>query len=68
MIRRAALLSLALAGLAAAARAHDFWIEPSGFHPALGTELIKAVHMQAAPAGVDADRESVWTSMTFEVR
>jgi uncharacterized GH25 family protein len=39
VIRRAALLSLALAGLAAAVRAHDFWIEPSSFHPALGSEL-----------------------------
>jgi len=30
---------LALAGLAAAARAHDFWIEPSTFHPAPGAEV-----------------------------
>jgi uncharacterized GH25 family protein len=45
VIRRAAFLSLALAGLAAAARAHDFWIEPSSFHPALGSELHVALRV-----------------------
>jgi uncharacterized GH25 family protein len=33
-----------------------------------GIWLIKAVRMTPAPAGVDADWESVWTSLTFEVR
>ncbi len=32
-----------------------------------GVWLVKAVHMIPAPAGVDADWESVWTSLTFEV-
>ena len=31
-----------------------------------GVWLVKAVHMIPAPAGVDADWESVWTSLTFE--
>jgi uncharacterized GH25 family protein len=29
--------------------------------------LLKAVHMTPAPQGLDADWESVWTSLTFEV-
>ncbi len=33
-----------------------------------GVWLVKAVHMVPAPAGVDADWESIWTSLTFEVR
>jgi uncharacterized GH25 family protein len=36
---RAGLLAAALACLPAAAGAHDFWIEPSSFRPALGSEL-----------------------------
>ena len=35
--------------------------------PAKGVWLLKAVRMTPAPAGVDADWESVWTSLTFEV-
>lgn len=35
--------------------------------PRTGVWLVKAVHMIPAPAGVDADWESVWTSVTFEV-
>jgi hypothetical protein len=31
-----------------------------------GVWLVKAVRMGPAPAGVDADWESVWTSLTFE--
>ncbi|HEY7113120.1 MAG TPA: DUF4198 domain-containing protein [Thermoanaerobaculia bacterium] len=34
--------------------------------PEGGVWLVKAVHMGPAPAGVDADWESVWTSLTFE--
>jgi uncharacterized GH25 family protein len=37
--RRAVLLAAALEGLAAAALAHDFWIEPASFHPAVGSAL-----------------------------
>jgi len=33
-----------------------------------GVWLVKAVRMGPAPAGVDADWESVWTSLTFETR
>ena len=33
-----------------------------------GVWLVKAVQMGPAPAGVDADWESVWTSLTFETR
>jgi uncharacterized GH25 family protein len=36
--------------------------------PRKGVWLIKAVHMTPAPAGLDADWESVWTSLTFETR
>jgi hypothetical protein len=32
-----------------------------------GAWLVKAVHMTALPAGGDADWESVWASLTFEV-
>jgi uncharacterized GH25 family protein len=32
-----------------------------------GAWLVKAVHMLPAPAGVDAEWESVWTSLTFEI-
>jgi uncharacterized GH25 family protein len=32
-----------------------------------GVWLIKAVQMIPAPAGVDADWESIWTSVTFEI-
>ncbi|MGH9368842.1 MAG: DUF4198 domain-containing protein [Thermoanaerobaculia bacterium] len=32
-----------------------------------GIWLLKAVHMVPAPPGVDADWESVWTSLTFEI-
>lgn len=32
-----------------------------------GVWLIKAVQMIPAPAGVDADWESIWTSLTFEI-
>jgi uncharacterized GH25 family protein len=39
MRRRVPGLALALAGLAAAARAHDFWIEPSSFHPDPGSSI-----------------------------
>ncbi|HTO75448.1 MAG TPA: DUF4198 domain-containing protein [Thermoanaerobaculia bacterium] len=34
--------------------------------PEAGVWLVKAVRMGPAPAGVDADWESVWTSLTFE--
>lgn len=33
-----------------------------------GMWLLKAVHMVPAPAGVDADWESFWASLTFEAR
>jgi uncharacterized GH25 family protein len=33
-----------------------------------GLWLIKAVHMVPAPAGSNADWESVWASLTFELR
>jgi uncharacterized GH25 family protein len=36
--------------------------------PSKGVWLIKAVHMTPAPAGLDAEWESVWTSLTFETR
>jgi uncharacterized GH25 family protein len=36
--------------------------------PRQGVWLVKAVHMTAAPEGVDADWESVWASLTFENR
>ncbi len=36
-------------------------------HPG-GMWLIKSVHMVAAPAGVDAEWESFWASLTFEAR
>jgi uncharacterized GH25 family protein len=39
MSRRAVLLAAALSGAASAARAHDFWIEPSSFHPAPGSPV-----------------------------
>jgi hypothetical protein len=32
-----------------------------------GVWLVKAVHMVPAPAGVDADWESIWASLTFEL-
>ena len=32
-----------------------------------GVWLVKAVHMVPAPAGVDADWESTWASLTFEL-
>lgn len=32
-----------------------------------GVWLVKAVHMTPAPEGLDADWESVWTSLTFEI-
>jgi uncharacterized GH25 family protein len=35
--------------------------------PRKGAWLVKAVRMTPAPSGVDADWESVWTSVTFEV-
>lgn len=35
--------------------------------PRKGVWLVKAVHMTPAPPGLDADWESVWTSLTFEV-
>ena len=35
--------------------------------PKKGVWLVKAVRMTPAPPGVDADWESVWTSLTFEV-
>jgi len=36
--------------------------------PRKGVWLVKAVHMTPAPAGLDAEWESVWTSLTFETR
>jgi len=33
-----------------------------------GVWLIKAVYMKEAPSGVDTDWESIWASLTFEVR
>jgi uncharacterized GH25 family protein len=39
MRSRAVLLAAALAGAASAARAHDFWIEPSRFHPDPGSTV-----------------------------
>lgn len=35
--------------------------------PRRGVWLIEAVHMTPAPKDVDADWESVWTSLTFEI-
>lgn len=35
--------------------------------PQAGVWMLAAVHMQAAPAGVDADWESTWASLTFEL-
>ncbi|MFN2634102.1 MAG: DUF4198 domain-containing protein, partial [Thermoanaerobaculia bacterium] len=35
--------------------------------PRRGVWLVEAVHMVAAPKGVDADWESIWTSVTFEI-
>lgn len=35
--------------------------------PRRGVWLVEAVHMVPAPKGVDADWESIWTSVTFEV-
>ena len=32
-----------------------------------GAWLVKAVHMVPAPAGMDADWESIWASLTFEL-
>jgi uncharacterized GH25 family protein len=32
-----------------------------------GVWLVKAVHMIPAPAGADADWESIWASLTFEL-
>jgi uncharacterized GH25 family protein len=32
-----------------------------------GPWLVKAVHMVPAPAGTDADWESIWASLTFEL-
>jgi uncharacterized GH25 family protein len=32
-----------------------------------GAWLVKAVHMVPAPAGTDADWESIWASLTFEL-
>jgi uncharacterized GH25 family protein len=43
--RRALLLAPALAFAAAAARAHDFWIEPSSFHPDPGSEIAVALRV-----------------------
>jgi uncharacterized GH25 family protein len=36
--------------------------------PRAGMWLIKAVHMTPAPAGSNADWESVWASLTFELK
>jgi uncharacterized GH25 family protein len=36
--------------------------------PRKGVWLVKAVHMTPAPAGLGAEWESVWTSLTFESR
>jgi hypothetical protein len=35
--------------------------------PKAGVWLVKAVHMVEAPAGTDADWQSLWASLTFEV-
>ena len=35
--------------------------------PRTGVWLVKAVHMVPAPAGVDADWESIWAALTFEL-
>ncbi len=35
--------------------------------PRRGVWLVETVHMVPAPTGVDADWESVWTSVTFEI-
>jgi uncharacterized GH25 family protein len=35
--------------------------------PRKGVWLVESVHMIPAPKGVDADWESVWTSLTFEI-
>lgn len=35
--------------------------------PRKGVWLVEAVHMVAAPKGTDADWESIWTSVTFEI-
>jgi hypothetical protein len=34
---------------------------------AAGTWLVKAVHMTRTPAGSEADWESLWAPLTFEV-
>ena len=36
-------------------------------HRSNHTWLVKAVHMVQAPAGTDADWESLWASLTFEI-
>jgi uncharacterized GH25 family protein len=35
--------------------------------PRKGVWLVESVHMVPAPKGVDADWESIWTSLTFEI-